>query len=67
MHYGKKWNWRLYNGEKQADVKSQPAKPPGTMVMAGPGLPHGTMSGSISLQQLGSVLMSVAQLTLKAI
>lgn len=41
-------------------MRSQPVKPPGAMVMSGPGLSHRAMSGSITLLQLGCVLMSVA-------
>lgn len=63
MHCEKKQNWRLYSGEQQADMRSQPGKPPGAMVMSGPGLPHRAMSVSITLLQLESVLMSVAQVS----
>lgn len=41
-------------------MRIEPAKPPGAMVMFGPGLPHEAISGSITLRRLGSILMSVA-------
>lgn len=37
-----------------------PALPPGPLIMFGPELLSRAMSGSVSLHQLGSVLMSMA-------
>lgn len=48
-------------------MRSQFGKPPGAMVIFGPGLPHSAVSGSITLQQLGSILMSVVRIAREAI
>lgn len=54
MYNEERWNWGLEDSERQPDVSTL-AMPPKTLVRFWPLLPSSVMSGSMDLQQWGSV------------